>query len=238
MRSGETSRLFSADEVAKGVVFAVADGVGGANAGDEASEFVINALGRALADLPEYDSFTDVSRDVQEIAASVNRELRMTGQRRPGRSGMSTTYTALVFRKETAFWINAGDSRLYHVVDGTLRQITRDHTLREMTGDDRIPGNIIVNCFGTEHDFYTDLGGLGLSDAEAYLLCSDGLSDYVDHAEMERIAGKVAGSLSGRSPVTSTLEMLRESGKQLVAAAKEGGGGDNITLLLCRPVCV
>ncbi|MBU8913726.1 MAG: hypothetical protein KOO61_06845, partial [Spirochaetales bacterium] len=163
---------------------------------------------------------------MQQAAAAVNDQLAARGESRDELRGMATTLTGIYFQGPLACWINAGDSRLYALRGGSLTQISRDHTLREMTGDPRIPGNIITNCFGTQNEFYLDVGELLPADDLTYLICSDGLSDYTDQTTLESIVKEHA--------TPQTLGDLDATAERLVAAAKTGGGGDNITCMVVR----
>lgn len=210
----------------RGVFLAVADGVGGAAAGDVASKFVLEEMASRIDGAPGALTSESVGPWMQETAAAVNEALVERGESRSELAGMSTTLTGVYFRDPLACWINAGDSRLYALRGESLTQISRDHTLREMTGDPRIPGNIITNCFGTQNEFYLDVGDLSSVRDLVYLICSDGLSDYADHADLESI---LKGCTASRSP-----DDLGAAAARLVDAAKAGGGGDNITCVIVR----
>ena len=223
IRDDGESRVVDMSERTIPLLLAVADGVGGAAAGEIASAFVARQMGRYCTD-EERDPPT--MADLREEAARVNDLLLVEAERRVQWRGMATTYTAIVFAPTCQCWVHAGDSRLYGVIEGELVQISRDHTLREISGDPRVPGNIIVNCFGSSSNFYTDSGTLTPSRTDLYLLCSDGLSDYANMEtvgdELVRTAGEPARALS-------------ECAARLVELAKTGGGADNISVLLVRP---
>jgi protein phosphatase len=171
-------------------------------------------------------------------AEAANRELVTEARTRPGREGMATTYTAILLGA-TSVWINAGDSRLYALRGDEFGQISTDHTLREQSGDPSIPGNIITNCFGTVDGFYADAGRLDTDGVDAFLLCSDGLSDYAD---MSRVAD-VLRAVIGRHeqdrdsvPPDDAAVYLEHAASAALQLALEGGGGDNVSLLIARPV--
>lgn len=225
LRTGHRSASLDGASVS-GVFLAVADGVGGAAAGDVASKFVLEEMASLIDDAPRSLTPESVGPWFKEAAAGVNNALVECGESRNELRGMATTLTGLYFREPLVCWINAGDSRLYALRGGSLTQVSRDHTLREMTGDPRIPGNIITNCFGTQNEFYLDVGTLLPADDLLYLICSDGLSDYADHAALESI---MKGCASPQS-----LEELDAAAVRLVDAAKDGGGGDNITCVIAQ----
>ncbi len=221
VRSGVHGGQFSPDR-AGGVLLAVADGVGGAAAGEVASQWVAEQIASRVAAAHIPSSFDAVAELLRRIAGDVNRDLVKEAGRRSDRRGMATTYTAVLMLPTHAVWMNAGDSRLYAVDEQGLRQITRDHTLREERGDPSIPGNIISNCFGSPDGFYIDVGRFDVSACESFFLCTDGFSDYADLAHAARVM-RHSGS-------------LEQTARTLIDLALEGGGGDNITLILARPI--
>lgn len=202
------------------VVVAVADGVGGAAAGDVASRFVLERFARELP-VPRIDE-----QAIRATATEVNNALVRQALQNPSHSGMATTLTGVVISESDVYWFNAGDSRLYRVRDH-LTQVSRDHTLRELMGDPSIPGNIIANCFGGESDFSIDVAPLPDED-RCLLLCSDGVSDYANPTELQE-----AAALAGDA---ADVEELAGVANRVVEAALAGGGGDNATCILVRIV--
>lgn len=233
-RSGSRSRRFAGEQIA-GRLLAVADGVGGAAAGEVASEWVAEQMAARVSNALTDGSETDLVDLLTGVAREVNGELIEEGSRRPGRSGMATTYTAILFRPDRTIWMNAGDSRLYLLSDGELRQVSRDHTLREETGDPSIPGNIITNCFGTRNEFRLDVGTVDLSSASLALLCSDGLSDYADMERAAGVLGELERRLSAIDDESPTLQALEDAASRLLHLALSGGGGDNVSFVIVRP---
>ena len=231
LRTGHRSVSLDASTVQRGVLLAVADGVGGAAAGDVASKFVLEQMARLVELQPAELTDLTVGPWMQKTAAAANDLLVERAKGRDETYGMSTTFTGVYFRDMLGCWINAGDSRLYAFREGSLIQISRDHTLREMTGDPSIPGNIITNCFGTRNDFYLDFGlvwpvGHPTSADGIFLICSDGLSDYAEHTTLESI---MRGCATARS-----IHELDAAAALLVNAARAGGGGDNITCMIVQ----
>ena len=221
VRSGVHAEQFSRDQ-AGGLLLAVADGVGGAAAGEVASQWVTEQIASRLAAAKIPASYEGAAGLLCRVAGGVNRDLLREAERHPELRGMATTYTAVFIRHPHTIWMNAGDSRLYAVDELGMRQITRDHTLREERGDPSIPGNIISNCFGMPDGFYLDVGRLDVSACESFVLCTDGFSDYAD---LERAADVLRNTGDAEQAV-----------RALVDLALEGGGGDNITLILARPI--
>jgi len=236
VRDDEASTILARPGPHAGALLAVADGVGGAAAGDVASRFVLEQIAGLLGATVSEAESEDVSGWLDDTAHAVNRRLVTRALNSDELSGMATTLTGIYLTSTSAWWFNAGDSRLYVLQEGGLVQVSRDHTLRELTGDPRIPGNIIANCFGAQGEFYLDVGELPIMnsasevapDGGLCLLCTDGLTDYADHERLEAIL---------RDPeVVRSPEALQEAAGRLVAAARDGGGGDNITCLLAVAV--
>jgi PPM family protein phosphatase len=228
-RSGFRSRRVVEPEI-DGLLLAVADGVGGAAAGEVASKWVCEQMAALIAGIHGEERAVLEAR-LKRTASRVNDELVRQGDRRPGRRGMATTFTGVLFSASWSCWLNAGDSRFYCARNGELSQVSRDHTLREERGDPSIPGNIITNCFGTPDEFYLDVGSLDPFSCDAFLLCSDGLSDYAD---MARVAGILA-ELPSPPPDDETAAYLEPAARDILDSALAGGGGDNVTLLIARP---
>jgi protein phosphatase len=222
----------ASDRVASGgetLLFAVADGVGGAPAGEVASEFVLHDLGRRFETLAGVAP-VDREHAIASCCHDTDASLRSVARRDPARMGMATTCTGVVVVADAAYWFNAGDSRLYRARAGRLEQISTDHTLREEMQNPAIPGNIITNCFGME-GFRVDVEPIELAERDLLLLCSDGLSDYADAANLEAALLGYAGSNS----TGAGLGDVEALAAQLLSLALEGGGGDNISLLLVEP---
>ncbi len=204
-------------------LIAVADGVGGAPGGDHASKIVAGQMLSQLEALEVGLSPASLADAARSVALQVNTDLIKKSWLRTGGAGMSTTYTAVFGYEGGLFCLHAGDSRLYRYDQEGLRQLTRDHTLREQLGDPTIPGNIIVNCFGSEEQFYLDFFRLEpLSpDSDLLLLCSDGLSDMLGDS------GIAATFAERGADLGSTVH-------ECVTAANEAGGTDNISVALLQ----
>ncbi len=226
------SRLIRDEEKAARVDFpdgrflvGVADGVGGAPGGDQASKIVAGQMLNRLEDLKDGLSPERLAEEVRLSAVEVNTDLIKKSWLGLGRAGMSTTYTGVFGYEGSLYCVHAGDSRLYRYGPEGLRQLTRDHTLREELGDPTIPGNIIVNCFGGEEQFYLDffpIADLSLN-GDLLLLCSDGLSDMLSDPELEATCAELGPDLG-------------DGARRFVGSANQAGGHDNITLALLRVV--
>ena len=198
---------------------AIADGMGGHNAGEVASEMVLILMSQRLRSLEPGLTDNELAKAVESWAIEVHSRVLEEGERLPERKGMGTTLVGVLFYNGLAYYLNAGDSRLYRLRDGYLAQITRDHSLRELAGHDNAPSNIIVNSFGGGAEIFVDFAPVGkkLFDGDVLLLCSDGLSDMLGDDEIEGIMN------TSETPVSA-----------LAAEANNRGGKDNISVLIIR----
>lgn len=199
------------------MTMSVADGVGGAEGGEIASELIVTSLLDFVGDLDTSLNVATIEEKLENWAQSANRLLQIRIEKL-GNSGMGTTLTGLLFNGDDVIMFNAGDSRVYRWRDGILRQMTRDHSMRELTGRTDVPGNIMYNAFGKLSEFFIDVKNITdqvLQD-DIFLICSDGLSDMLPDEMIET-------SLSANKSVESLVDM-----------AKEAGGKDNITAVVIK----
>jgi protein phosphatase len=170
-------------------VIAVADGMGGHNAGEVASETALSNLKFFLSDMPKGLSSNEFNELMVEWLRSINQTINARGKVNPSLAEMGTTLVAIVYYNGHVFSLNCGDSRLYRFRNGKLTQMTTDHSLNNMTGQKK-HSNIITNCIGAGcKNSYMDL--LEFTEdfkvGDVYLLCSDGLNDMVDDEDIERL---------------------------------------------------
>lgn len=199
------------------MTMSVADGVGGAEGGEIASELIVTSLLDFVGDLDTSLNVATIEEKLENWAQSANRLLQIRIEKL-GNSGMGTTLTGLLFNGDDVIMFNAGDSRVYRWRDGILRQMTRDHSMRELTGRTDVPGNIMYNAFGKLSEFFIDVKNITdqvLQD-DIFLICSDGLSDMLPDEMIET-------SLSDN-----------KSAETLVDMANEAGGKDNITAVVIK----
>ena len=204
--------------------FAVADGMGGAKAGEVASKIAAEAFEEA-GDPP-----AEGEAQLRDIAQSANRRIYDLAQAEESRRGMGTTLTAALVGEDGVSLGHVGDSRAYLLRDGELEQITRDHSLvaeLERTGQIG-PGeaehhpqrSIITRALGPERDVDVDTYTVTGRAGDVFLLCSDGLTSMISSDEVGSIV---------RSAAT-----LGEAADSLVRSANQSGGKDNITVVLFR----
>jgi protein phosphatase len=205
----------------------VADGVGGSVAGEIASNIAITAL----APLDTDDSISDPLEALRDATRQANRELRAAIEADPSLAGMGTTLTALLWTGDTLGLAQLGDSRGYLFRDGQLSQITRDQTLVQSLVDE---GQItaeealthprrswILRALDGRTDSDPDVEVLTTQPGDRYLLCSDGLSDYVD-------TDGIAAALRSDDP--------QQASEALVELALRAGAPDNVTCVVADPV--
>ncbi len=226
---------FIADDVLG--LYAVADGVGGLQAGEVASHAVIKALRDSIAGLRSGTDTTPpfgISRDDRQETRALRQAIVLANQRlwehvrqSPGLQGMGSTVTAMVIRDNQASLAHVGDSRAYRLRGTKFSQLTKDHSLvAEQVRAGRISAaearrsphrNVITRAVGIEQDIEMDLSNEDVRPGDRYLLCSDGLTDMLPDSE-------IAGILRDRGP--------RDAVRALIDAANRNGGKDNITAVV------
>jgi serine/threonine protein phosphatase PrpC len=200
------------------VLLAVADGMGGAAAGEVASELALTQLRDLLQAAPQDLEPEQLVAVLPMWAHRTHAALLAEGETDPARAGMGTTVVGLLILGERAWRFHAGDSRLYRRRAGVLEQLTADHSLRQQTGDAKVPGNLLVNALGGGAHSHLELHEIegGVRPFDRFLLCSDGLHELVN-------AQQIDNALAGD----------RESAAQaLVMLARRAGGLDNISVLV------
>ncbi|MDR0948220.1 MAG: Stp1/IreP family PP2C-type Ser/Thr phosphatase [Lachnospiraceae bacterium] len=208
-------------------LFLVADGMGGHNAGDYASKCAVDTI----IDYVTYAQAQEPERILQEAFIAANRIIRQKAQEQEELSGMGTTLVAAVWQKNLLTVANVGDSRLY--LCGTqLQQITRDHSLVEemvrVGGMDKGVArnhpdkNIITRAIGAADEVEIDFFQVPIQEGDIALLCSDGLTNMLEDHEIHQIL--LGGMQAGKE--------LSELAGDLIAAANENGGKDNIAVVL------
>ena len=132
-------------------IVAVADGMGGHNAGEVASELVMQNLKFYYNDLPKGFSSDELEKVMNEWLQSIHQTLNVRGRANRTMSDMGTTLVGLLYYGKRYFWINCGDSRLYRLRNGELHQLTTDHSLVNENGEKK-HSNYITNCIGAGCD--------------------------------------------------------------------------------------
>lgn len=210
-----------------GVLLAVADGMGGANAGDVASALAIETVAAAFRAAPGDDPAAALRASLAAANARIVERSRADATTR----GMGATCTALAVRGADVVFAHVGDSRAYLVRDGVATALTRDHTLvAELVAAGVISAgeagtdprrHMLTRCLGTQDAVEIDGGpcARGLRVGDALVVCSDGLHGVLDEA-------RLAAIVAGHAPA--------EACARLVAGANDAGGPDNITVIVAR----
>jgi protein phosphatase len=224
----DTGRQRNANEdsfFVRAPIFVVADGMGGAQAGEVASKAAADAFDVDLPDGPP-------ERVLRETILAANRTIHDLARADPSRAGMGTTLTAAIVsaeREEVAIG-HVGDSRAYRLRGGKLEQLTRDHSLVEemrrkgqltdAQAQDHPQRSIITRALGPEPDVEPDVQTVPAAPGDVFLICSDGLTTMLGE---KQIAKLLASATSMEAAV-----------RALIDEANRAGGRDNITALAFR----
>jgi len=223
----DTGRQRRANEdslLARSPLFVVADGMGGAQAGEVASRIAVESFEPGLGDAshPELE--------LAALARAANARIHELSHANAEQAGMGTTLTAVYVGEHEVAIAHVGDSRAYCLRDGQLLRLTDDHSLVDelmrqgrLTPEEAIEHpqrSVITRALGPEGVVEVDTRSFHARAQDVYLLCSDGLTTMVPE---EQIAA-----------VLSTHPRLRDAGEALIAAANQAGGRDNITVVLIR----
>ena len=222
-------------------LFCVADGMGGHASGEIASKIAVD-------ELAEFYRFTGKDQDAtwpfkmnKQLNYDENRlstGIKLANSRIFERAaveakyrGMGTTIVSIFFQPQTVYVAHVGDSRVYHFRQGALRQVTEDHSLlndylkaKKMTQEEieAFPHkNVIVRALGMKDQVQVDVARVEPQDGDCFLLCSDGLSGMVTHAQMTEV-------------LTNGGENLEAACGRMIELANAAGGTDNITCILAR----
>ena len=223
----DTGRQRRANEdslFARAPLFVVADGMGGAQAGEVASRIAVEAFQPGIADTrhPEHE--------LAELARTANERIHSLSHSNAEQAGMGTTLTALYVGEQEVAIAHVGDSRAYCLRDGKLLRLTDDHTLVDelmrqgrLTPEEAVEHpqrSVITRALGPEGVVDVDTRSFQARGGDVYLLCSDGLTTMISEED-------IASALN-------THSRLRDAGEALIRAANDAGGRDNVTVVLLR----
>ena len=207
-------------------VFVVADGMGGHNAGDYASKYTVETIVKEISEAQDDNPVTIIKNAI----GIANEHIRQKAEEDERLYGMGTTLVVATCMGNLLQVANVGDSRLY-VVNDKITQITRDHSLVEemirMGGIDRESArshpdkNIITRAIGASETVKVDFFTVKLQKGDIVLMCSDGLTNMLEDEEIRMI-------LNGQRDIV-------EKAEELVRAANNNGGNDNIAVVLIEP---
>ncbi len=195
------------------MMIAVADGMGGHNRGDIASNDTLRNLHYFFYDIPSCLNISKFNEAMAGWLESINNYIASKGRADEQYKGMGTTLVCLAYYNNEFYSLNCGDSRLYRFRDHQLAQLTTDHSLSNLEGDEK-RSNIITNCIGGgSKSSFIDMVTMtnDIMPKDVYLLCTDGLTDMLsDKAIGELLEGKADANT-------------------LCSAAIEAGGIDNVS---------
>lgn len=207
-------------------LFIVADGMGGHNAGDYASQQTVKTVVRTIGEMEEVEPKAIIKQAIEKANAFI-RQKSLEDEKM---SGMGTTLVVATCIKDRLIVANIGDSRLYVIGEGMV-QITRDHSLVEemvkMGGIDKKSArnhpdkNIITRAVGVKDEVEADFYTVVIEPEDKILMCTDGLTNMLEDEEIESI-------------VRSSQDVVEIAGN-LIMAANEHGGRDNIGVILVKP---
>jgi serine/threonine protein phosphatase PrpC len=204
-------------------LFVVADGMGGAQAGEVASEMAVKSFEPGLGDGAPAESLV-------RVIEGANRRIHDRSRSDEQRAGMGTTVTAAYVGESEVVVAHVGDSRAYLWRNGDLIRLTKDHSLvgelvargklTEEQAEAHPQRSVITRALGPEPNVQVDVDVFTAGAGDVFLLCSDGLTSMVNEAKLK--------------PILAGAESLEQAGRALIAAANEAGGRDNITVILFR----
>src|SRR5215212_4950667 len=206
-------------------LFVVADGMGGAQAGEVASELAVRQFEGGLPD------GRAPGEALAELIRTANAEIHGQAREDPDLAGMGTTVTAAYVDDDTVVVAHVGDSRCYLLRDGDLIRLTRDHSLvgelvargklTEEQAESHPQRSVITRALGAYPEVEVDTEVFPARGGDVFLLCSDGLTGMVHEPQL-------------KSLLEDRERSLEQTGRMLIAAANEAGGRDNITVILFR----
>lgn len=207
--------------------FAVADGMGGYQGGEVASQLAIDTVGQFVAE--HWQEWGSADRALDGLRAAVERANAaiISAQQDPQQAGMGTTFTAVLVQGETMFVAHIGDSRLYALGAAHVHQITDDHSvvgellragsLTEAEAMVHPQRHLLTSALGSQTGAHVDVSAQGWNAGDVLLLCSDGLSNLITAEELLQTL-QSSPDFSGYAA-------------RLVELANQRGGPDNITVL-------
>lgn len=229
------SQRFEIDD--SGVVIAVSDGMGGALAGEVASTMAVETVGEKLLDKDIDETLEPASHDhlliskLYDATVFANYLIHQQGRTDPQFQGMGATFTGIGVTPAAADIIQVGDSRAYLIRNGKIYQVTKDQSLvQQLIDAQQISAeeaethtlkNVILQALGAQNEIYPISARIVPHKNDVFLLCSDGLSNKVSAASMQRV-------------VLDNFEKLENACVELIKEANENGGEDNITVIIAK----
>ncbi len=214
-------------------IFAVADGMGGHNKGEIASELAVENIVKFLENnlvQNERVKINYIDDILKQAYNNVNSIIYKRSKEEKECSGMGTTLTVVITYKDEAYIANVGDSRCYILQDGKFNKITKDHSLVEefiaqhaITEEEAKTHprrNVITRALGTEQMIIVDIYKKDINKGDKILLATDGLTSFVDKEDIEEIV--------------SSDEKIEDITEKLINKANEIAGKDNVSVILIK----
>lgn len=206
-------------------LWGVADGMGGHQVGDVASQMIVDAL----ENISEQDLLTYFVDDVERCLVDVNRKIIDYSQMCFDNATMGSTIVTLLIRGRVGVCLWAGDSRLYRIRNGRFTQLSRDHShvqelidmgaIEEQEAQGHPQANVITRAIGVENDVFIDINVFDTQIGDTYLLCSDGLHNSLSDEE-------IVAALTLKSPGVSA--------STLIAKALQNKASDNVSVVVVK----
>ncbi len=229
------SQKFSVDD--RGLIMAVSDGMGGALAGEVASTMAVETVSEKMLDEETGEISENIPADhnlisrLHDATVFANQLIHHQGRTDPQFQGMGATFTGIGITPNAADIIQVGDSRAYLVRKGKIYQVTKDQSLvQQLIDAQQISAeeaethtlkNVILQALGAQNEIYPVSVRIEPCNGDVFLVCSDGLSNKVGAADMQRI-------------VVDNFDKLEQACAELIKLANENGGEDNITVILTK----
>ena len=210
-------------------LFAVADGMGGHQAGEKASRMAVEIVEREVKEAEGQKGLDGegAAKTIKSAAQRAGAAIFDAAQADPEMSGMGTTLTALLVHGGRAHVAHVGDSRCYLYRDGKCQQLTDDHSwvseqvraglLSQEEARESKFKHIITRSVGFERDVLVDANAVAVQPGDCFVLCSDGLSNYMEGDEIAKVM---------------TAHFYKQVPALLIALANDRGGEDNVTVVL------
>jgi len=216
----------------------LADGVGGQSSGEVASAMAVNILmldfkNIVIAQKSMLDEDAKaISTALSESVIACSQQIANIATTQPQYKGMATTVVGAIFKNNKIAFVHVGDSRLYRFREGTLTQLTKDHSLYQHTLDTQtagnptdyinVPKNIITQALGLDREVTPSCSFSQTQSEDIYVLCSDGLSDLASTQEISKVISSFTDS------------SYSDNAEKLVQLALEKGGTDNISVVIAK----
>lgn len=227
-------RSFNEDTIATELdlgLAVVADGMGGYQAGDVASGMAASIVVEDIKRRMRASEPDNPARMLRDTVDKANHAIYQAAQANPQYHGMGTTLVTSLFFDNQLYFSHVGDSRLYRLRNGKLVALTQDHSILHeqvvlglISSDEAKTShnrNLVTRALGVEPTVGSEVQALAAEPGDIFLMCSDGLNDMVDDADIELAISALQVNL----PLTA---------RQLVMMAKDNGGHDNISVILIK----